>query len=224
MIQNFSNIQLFAGWVLPILFAVTIHEVAHGWVANKLGDKTALIMGRLTLNPLKHIDLLGTIIVPAILLLFGGFIFGWAKPVPISYVNLHHPRRDIALVAVAGPSANLVMAILWGLIAKLGTWMMLGFHLDWAMALVYMGQAGISINIVLMVLNLFPLLPLDGGRILTSLLPRGASIKYSRLEPFGFFILLILLATGVLSYLIGPVVMFLVRLVFIIFNFNSPML
>src|SRR3989338_8992777 len=112
--------QLFAVWTLPVLFAITVHEVAHGWIASKLGDKTALMLGRLTLNPLKHIDPIGTILVPAILLAVGGFIFGWAKPVPVTWRNLRHPKRDMAFVAVAGPAANFVMAILWALIGKGG--------------------------------------------------------------------------------------------------------
>ncbi len=196
--------QTFAIWVLPVLFAITVHEVAHGWLASKLGDKTALIMGRITLNPLKHIDPIGTILVPAILLFFGGFIFGWAKPVPVTWSNLNNPKRDMALVALAGPFANLLMAIFWALIAKLGV-VLLGInHESWALGIQYMGQAGIVINLMLMFLNLIPIPPLDGGRVLSSILPNRWSAKLDRIEPFGFFILLFLLAVGVLKYILFP--------------------
>ncbi len=198
-----SLIQKFAIWVLPVLFAITVHEVAHGWVASKLGDKTALMMGRLTLNPIKHIDILGTIIVPMVLFILGGFIFGWAKPVPVTWVNLKKPKRDMALVALAGPIANLLMALMWAGIARLGLYIGQE-HWPGALAIYMMGLAGILINIVLMIVNLIPIPPLDGGRVLSGLLPGPWSAKLDRIEPYGFFILLGLIAVGILWRVIGP--------------------
>lgn len=207
--------QLIAVAALPLLFAIIVHEVAHGWVAKQLGDATAQRLGRLTLNPIKHIDPIGTILVPGLLLLLGGFIFGWAKPVPVTWENLRHPKRDMAIVAAAGPGSNFAMAILWGLFAKLGSVLPAGY--DWAaLPMQYMGQFGIVINVVLMVLNLLPLPPLDGGRVAVGLLPGPMAWQLSRLEPYGFFILLGLLATGLLGYILGPPVHLLERLVFIL--------
>ena len=193
-------------WILPVLFAVTVHEVAHGWVASRLGDKTALMLGRLSLNPIKHIDMVGTIIVPFLSLMLGGFVFGWAKPVPVDYRNLHHPRRDAALVAIAGPVSNLLMAIFWAFIAKLGVIMLdpQSTTFSPALFLEYAGRAGISINLVLMILNLLPIPPLDGSRVVSSLLsPRLANV-YDAIEPYGFFILALLIFTKVLSSILGP--------------------
>lgn len=191
-------------WAVPVIFAITVHEVAHGWVANFLGDPTAKSRGRLTLNPLKHIDPVGTVILPAILLFLGGFVFGWAKPVPVTWQNLHNPRRDMALVAAAGPLANLVMMILWAILAKLILISQSSSEL--AGLLLVMCSAGIIINIVLMVLNLFPVLPLDGGRVMTSLLPVNLARSYARLEPFGLIIIVVLLASGVLGKILIPIV------------------
>jgi Zn-dependent protease len=199
---DLSLVQKISIWVIPVILGITVHEVAHGWVARKLGDNTAFMLGRLTLNPLKHIDPMGTILIPAMLLLFQtGFIFGYAKPVPINWKNLSHPKRDMALVAAAGPMANLLMAIGWALLLRLG--MVLG---DSGLSLVYMGVAGISINGILMVLNLLPLPPLDGGRVLTGLLPGPMAYKFSRIEPYGFFILIGLLVTGVLGTVLWPLI------------------
>jgi Zn-dependent protease len=215
--DHLSTLQKFAVWVLPVLFAITVHEVAHGWMASKLGDKTALIMGRLTLNPLKHIDLIGTILVPGILLMLGGIVFGWAKPVPVTYENLNKPKRDMAIVAAAGPFSNLIMAIIWAGIAKLGVVL---YHtgFSWALAIVLMGQAGIIINLLLMAINLIPIPPLDGSRIVSGFLPNKASLIYNRLEPYGFFILLFLLITGILGLIISPIINLLFRLIAIIFG------
>lgn len=215
--MDLSTLQKVAIWVLPVLFAITVHEVAHGWVASKLGDKTAMIMGRLTLNPLKHIDPIGTILVPGILLLLGGIVFGWAKPVPVTYENLNNPKRDMAIVAAAGPIANFVMAIIWALIAKLGMILVQG-DFSWALAIVYMGHAGILINLVLMILNLIPIPPLDGSRVVSGFLSGKAALKYNRLEPYGFFILLILLVTGVLGFIIGPILALIFRVIAMIFG------
>ena len=170
MFNDLSPLQIAAIVVVPTLFAIVIHEIAHGWVAYRLGDKTAYLMGRLTLNPIKHIDPIGTIIVPAILIYSVDFAFGWAKPVPIDWRNLHNPKRDIALVAVAGPGANLLMAIFWGLVAKLAS----SLPADLAFVaepLWTTGLFGILINTVLMVFNLLPIPPTDGGRIAISLSP-----------------------------------------------------
>ena len=203
--------------ILPLLFAITVHEVAHGWVAHKLGDKTAMMMGRLTLNPIKHIDPIGTVLVPAMLLLFGGFIFGWAKPVPVTVENLRQPKRDMALVALAGPAANLLMALLWAIIAKIGV--SLGAGAEWlGTPLMLMGIAGITFNLVLMVLNLLPILPLDGGRILESLLPGPLSYKFSRLEPYGIVVLVVLLVAGLLPQLLGPPIHFFQKTIFQLFG------
>ena len=201
---DLSLVQKIAIWVVPVLLGITVHEVAHGWVARKLGDNTAFMLGRLTLNPLKHVDPMGTILIPGMLLLLqAGFIFGYAKPVPINWKNLRHPKRDMALVAVAGPVANLLMAVGWALLLRLGT--SLG---DSGMALVYLGVAGITINAILMMLNLLPLPPLDGGRVLTGLLPGPWAYKFSRIEPYGFFILIGLLVTGVLGIILWPLISF----------------
>ncbi len=187
------------------MFAITVHEVAHGWVARMLGDPTAMMLGRLTLNPIRHVDPVGTVLVPGVMLLFSPFIFGWAKPVPVTWENLRQPKRDMALVALAGPAANLFMAALWALVIKLG--LLLGSTMSWlAIPLVYMGVAGIFINVVLMCLNLLPLPPLDGGRIATGLLPGPVAAKFARIEPYGLIILLALLLTGWLWTILAPVV------------------
>ncbi|MDD2768854.1 MAG: site-2 protease family protein [Methylococcus sp.] len=202
--DDLSLIQRISIWVLPVLFAITLHEVAHGWVANKLGDNTAKSLGRLSLNPLRHIDPVGTILVPGLLLALGGFIFGWAKPVPVDWGRLRHPRRDVALVAAAGPAINLAMALVWAVLLRLALEM--PENLEYAaLPLGLMGKAGIAINTVLMVLNLLPIPPLDGSRIVSSLLPLKAAIQYSRIEPYGFWILLILIYTDILGrILVGP--------------------
>ena len=201
--DEFSLIQKIIIWGIPVIFAITVHEVAHGWVAMKLGDRTAQMMGRLTLNPLKHIDPVGTLLIPGVLLMAGGFIFGWAKPVPVTYQNLRKPKSDMAWVALAGPASNLVMAIIWAVVAMIGISLLRsGFAMGEAMA--YMGAAGILINTMLMLLNLLPLPPLDGGRILVSLLPGPLAWKVSRIEPYGFFILVGLLYFGVIGSILHP--------------------
>lgn len=190
------TIQTLLIYAVPILFAITIHETAHGWVAAKLGDKTAWMMGRLTLNPIKHIDPIGTIVVPAILFYTSGFIFGWAKPVPINYNALRSPKQDMLWVAIAGPASNFIMAFFWLLLLiTINT----GFFAN-------MAQFGIYINLLLAVLNLLPLPPLDGGRVMSALLPNKLARQYDQLEPYGLFILLALLVFGVFQNLIFPIV------------------
>jgi len=216
--QNLELPQEIAVWILPVLFAITVHEVAHGWVAKQLGDPTAQMLGRLTLNPIKHVDPLGTVIVPLIFLLLpGGLIFGWAKPVPVTWENLRRPKRDMALVAIAGPLANLLMAIGWALVKKFGL-LMAATMPSVAIPLIYMGTAGILINLVLMILNLIPLPPLDGGRVLTGVLPGPLAWQVSRIEPYGFLVLITLLMTGILGQVIWPVLAGMMRLFDLVFG------
>ncbi|KUJ75299.1 peptidase [Thiomicrospira sp. XS5] len=202
-----SIMQKIAIWTIPVLLAITLHEAAHGWVASKLGDKTAEMLGRVTLNPLKHIDLVGTIIVPVALLVLGGFVFGWAKAVPVNARNFKNPARDMAWVAVAGPLSNLVMAIGWAIVAKIGYDLSAGGTSpdNIGQFLAYSGMAGIAINLVLLVLNMIPIPPLDGSRVVSAFLPSGLSYTYNRLEPYGLFILLGMMFLGVLGPIIsGP--------------------
>ena len=201
MLNELTFIQRIVVWVIPVIFAITVHEVAHGWVAKKYGDNTASMLGRLTLNPIKHIDILGTIIIPGLLLLSStGFIFGWAKPVPVNPRNFKNPKKDMAIVALAGPVANLLMAIAWALVVRLGVFINVEAV---SLPLIYTGIAGISINLVLGIINLLPIPPLDGSRIVTGMLPHKWAWQYNRLERFGFIVLLILLWTGGLSYILG---------------------
>lgn len=192
-------------WALPVLLAITLHEAAHGWVANRLGDPTARLLGRITANPLKHIDLIGTVAVPLILVVLGGFVFGWAKPVPVNVNNFKNPLKHMAMVAVAGPASNLLMACFWTLI--------MAFAINWLepdqwlkRPLAMMAQAGVLINLVLMVLNLLPLLPLDGGRVVTGLLPPRIAMTFMKIEPYGMIILILLLFSGILGKILSPIV------------------
>jgi Zn-dependent protease len=209
---EFSLIQKIILLAPPILFAITLHEVAHGWMANRLGDPTARMLGRLTINPLKHIDPIGTVVVPLVLFIatHGNFMFGWAKPVPVTAQNFANPRRGMAWVALAGPVANLLMGIAWVAVAWLARALAPQFPL--VEPLYYMGQFGVVANVVLLILNLFPLPPLDGSRVLTGFLPpEGARVMY-RIEPYGLFIVAILMFTGVLGYLLGPLMDWLINL------------
>lgn len=214
--QEMNIIQQLTIWALPVLFAITLHEVAHGWVALRCGDKTAMMLGRLSLNPINHIDLIGTVIVPGILLMVGGILFGWAKPVPVNWHHLNKPKRDMVLVALAGPFANLLMTLLWAGVAKIA----LTLSLDHSAkeALFMMGMAGININLLLMIFNLLPLPPLDGSKIVIGVLPNKLAWQYSRVEPYGFFILLLLLFAGALNYIIVPIMKFTIGLIIMVFH------
>jgi Zn-dependent protease len=192
-------IQEIAVYAIPVLFAITVHEAAHGYVARMFGDNTAYVLGRVTLNPVKHIDPLGTIVIPLAMVLMTGFMFGWAKPVPVDWGSLRKPKRDMIWVAAAGPSANLLMAILWALVYRVLAAASVQEPFFWLVA-----RAGISVNLIFMALNLLPIPPLDGGRIVSGLLPTRASIAYSRIEPYGLIILLVLMFTGALSFLLRP--------------------
>ena len=197
--MDFANIiQTVAIYAIPVLFAITVHEAAHGYVARHFGDNTAAMLGRVTLNPFKHIDPVGTILMP-LLLYFGtggAFVFGYAKPVPVRFGHLRNPRWDTLWVALAGPGSNLAQALIWGVLLYLlvGMGITEPFFLE-------MCRAGMLVNVVMAVFNLFPLPPLDGGRVLASLLPPGPSMALSRLEPWGFFIVMALVLTGVVSNL-----------------------
>jgi Zn-dependent protease len=199
---SLTSVQKFAAAALPILFAITLHEAAHAWAAKKFGDPTADRLGRLSLNPLKHIDPLGTLLIPALTYFLSGFVFGWAKPVPITWENLRHPKRDMVLVAAAGPVSNLVMAFGWALVARMA--LSLPETLAWvASPLLVMGVYGIFINALFAVFNFLPLPPLDGGRVAVGLLPGPAAYQLSRLEPYGVFIVLFLFMIGALSVVVG---------------------
>ena len=203
-LPELTLIQKIAVWALPVIFAITLHEVAHGWVANKLGDPSAKMLGRLTLNPIKHIDPIGTIVVPIALLVLGGFIFGWAKAVPVNPNNFKSPARDMAWVAIAGPVSNLAMAIAWAVILKVGV-VLQSSTPEVGQFLIYSGLAGVSINLILCVLNLLPIPPLDGSRVLSAFLPKKTAWQFNRVAPYGFFILIGLMLTGILMPLImGP--------------------
>jgi Zn-dependent protease len=187
-------IYLLAVNAIPLLLAITLHEAAHGYAARVFGDRTAEMLGRISLNPIKHIDWVGTVAVPALTLAIGGFFFGWAKPVPVNFNNLRNPKTDMIWVAAAGPAANLVMAIGWAIILKVND----------IPAIDAIARAGVAWNVGLMVLNLLPILPLDGGRIVAGLLPGPLSYKFSRMEPYGMFIVLGLAVAGVLGTILSP--------------------
>jgi len=201
--------QGIAIYALPVIFAVTLHEAAHGYVAKYFGDNTAYSAGRISLNPLRHVDFIGTLVVPLTLFVLSkltlgaGFLFGWAKPIPINFGNLHRPKRDMLWVAAAGPAANLFMALCWAMVTKLGS-VMLGS--SYAIPMILMGKAGIEINLILMVLNLLPLPPLDGGRMAVSLLPNPIAYHFAKIEPYGFMILIVLLFSGILGAVVFPII------------------
>lgn len=200
-----TTAQQIAVWILPVLFAITLHEAAHAWVASLCGDTTARQLGRLSFNPIKHIELFGTIIVPILILVLSNFhfVFGWAKPVPINSNQMHNPRRDLALTTAAGPASNLLMAFLWAGLFKLAT--LLHPQTSYpALFLLLASQAGILINLIFAFINLIPIPPLDGSRIVASLLPIRQAYLYFKLEPFGFLILLLLMVFNLLGWIINP--------------------
>ncbi len=212
-----SLIQMLAIAALPVIFAITLHEAAHGYAARHFGDPTAWQMGRISLNPLRHVDLVGTIIIPIAILLFSGgsFLFGYAKPVPVDFSRLRHPKQDMLWVALAGPGANLFMAFCWAFMLKLAWVLPAG---DYTLPLSEMSKIGIVVNCVLMILNLLPLPPLDGGRVAVSLLPHRLSWKFAQLERWGFPILLVLLFTGILGTVMNPLVRLSTRFIEAIFG------
>ncbi|WP_324780879.1 site-2 protease family protein [Thiobacillus sedimenti] len=207
--MELTLIQKIAVFALPVIFAITLHEAAHGYVARYFGDMTAAAAGRISANPLKHIDPVGTILVPLVILLTskllggGAILFGWAKPVPVNFGRLRRPKQDMLWVAAAGPGVNLVMAVFWALMIQLGHALGSGFA---SAPLMLMGAAGVFINVILMALNLIPLPPLDGGRIAVSLLPVKQAMQFARLEPYGLFILLGLMFTGILGIILWPLI------------------
>jgi Zn-dependent protease len=215
-------VSTLAIWALPVIFAITLHEAAHGYVARHFGDPTAYLAGRISLNPIRHIDPVGTLLVPGAILamskLLGGgaILFGWAKPVPVDFSRLRHPKRDMLWVAAAGPGANLFMALIWAMFFKLATVMP---ENSYTVPLMKMSDAGIQINAILMLLNLIPIPPLDGGRIAVSLLPHHLAWRFAKLEPFGFPILLLLLFSGVLGLLLGPLMAGFEYLLALLFRF-----
>lgn len=208
---------------LPVIFAITLHEAAHGYAARHFGDPTAWQAGRITLNPLRHIDPVGTLLVPAIILITSYFaagsalLFGWAKPVPVSFGRLRNPKRDMLWVAAAGPLANLAMALGWAALFKLAELLPPNLY---TLPLAKMSVTGIEINLVLMVLNLLPLPPLDGGRITVSLLPMRQAMQFAQLERWGFPILLVLLFSGILGTILWPFVALFKNLIIFLFQLN----
>ena len=207
--MELTLIQKIAIYALPVIFAITVHEAAHGYAARYFGDMTAHLAGRISLNPIKHIDPFGTILVPALMMMAGGILFGWAKPVPVDFSRLRNPKRDMLWVAAAGPASNLVMAILWVFVLKFSG----GLPSYIGVPLELMAQAGVMINVVLMVLNLLPLPPLDGGRIAVSLLPHHLAYRYAKVERYGFIILIVLLFTGVLAKILQPLIFGVISLI-----------
>jgi Zn-dependent protease len=216
-------IQQIALWALPVLIAIIFHEVAHGWVAYRLGDPTAARMGRLTLNPLAHIDPIGTVLLPALLIISNApFLFGYAKPVPVNFQNLHNPKRDMVWVALAGPVTNLLLALGCILVLKIGLPLIApgpvqassSAVINFLAPVALMAKNGVLINVVLAVFNLLPLPPLDGGRVAVGLLPEPQSSLLARLEPYGFLILIVLLMTHALDKIIGPATEFLINFYF----------
>lgn len=217
--NTLSIIQEITIWILPVLLAIIVHEVAHGWVANIFGDKTALLLGRLTLNPFKHIELIGTIIMPLLCAFFNGPIFGWAKPVPINPRNFSNFKLATILVAIAGPLSNLLMAIMWAAIIKITlSYFPNEFDKTIKLFVIHMGYAGVSINLFLMILNLIPIPPLDGSKVVEQFLPVVLHEIYQTVKPFGFVILILLLSFNILSVIINPIYNWLQQIIFSFIN------
>mgnify|MGYP001155038016 FL=1 len=220
-------IQKIVVFALPVLLAITLHEAAHGYAARWFGDHTAELAGRISVNPLRHIDPVGTVLVPLMILVVSkllggaGILFGWAKPVPVNFGRLRHPKKDMLWVAAAGPASNLVQAVAWGLMIQLALLLDDGFA---SRPLLLMGAAGVFINVILMALNLLPLPPLDGGRIAVSLLPMRQAVAFSRIEPWGMFILLGLMFSGVLSVVMWPLIQLFIGLTAFVTGLDSARL
>lgn len=208
-------VQTIALAAIPVLFAITLHEAAHGYVARHFGDMTAAQAGRISLNPMRHIDPFGTVILPLLTLWMGGILFGWAKPVPVNFAALRHPKKDMLWVAIAGPASNLVMALGWALLYKMGLLFPENYFAD---PMLGMAMWGIRINVVLMVLNLLPLPPLDGGRVAVSLLPHRQAFQLAKIEPYGMFILIFLAITPVLSLILSPIIGWVYKLLSLLFG------
>jgi len=202
-----ETLYTIAIWAVPVLLAITLHEAAHGWMANRLGDPTARVLGRISLNPIRHIDPIGTIVLPLALLMLSGFVIGWAKPVPVDMRYFKKPLLDMAVVALAGPASNFLMACGWAILALIGKLMYTpgdGFTLY----MMKVGDAGIMINLILMVLNLLPVPPLDGGRVVAGVLPPRIAVPFMKIEPYGMFVVIFLLVSGILGKIIWPMVLF----------------
>jgi Zn-dependent protease len=225
--MELSLIQKISVFAIPVIFAITLHEAAHGYVARYFGDMTAAAAGRITANPLKHIDPVGTILVPLLILLTskllggGAILFGWAKPVPVNFARLRRPKQDMLWVAAAGPGINFVMAVFWALMIQMGHALGSGFA---STPLILMGAAGVFINVILMALNLIPLPPLDGGRIAVSLLPMKQAMQFARIEPYGLFILLGLMFTGILGIILWPLISLFIGLIALVTGLDSAQL
>ena len=213
--MHYDLIQTISIAAIPILFAITLHEAAHGYVARYFGDMTAYQQGRISLNPIRHIDLVGTILLPVVTLWLGGILFGWAKPVPVNFGALRHPKKDMLWVALAGPASNLFMAFCWALLAKFALGMQGNYFTE---PMLEMARIGIKINIVLIALNLLPLPPLDGGRIAVSVLPPRQALMLARVEPYGMFILIFMAFTPLLGWILMPLMAGLMRLISFIFG------
>jgi len=212
-----ETIRTIAVYALPVLFAITLHEAAHAYAAKYFGDNTAYSQGRMSLNPLVHVDIWGTIVIPIVMFLFSGFVFGYAKPVPVEFGRLRNPKRDMAWVSLAGPLANFIMAVLWLILGVLLVFFQVGEEFPHKVA-----QAGIITNLLIMAFNLLPIPPLDGGRVVTAMLPHRAAYAFARIEPYGFFIVLALVLLKVVGYWLTPVMAlggYLVQLVATPFTF-----
>ena len=214
------TIRLIALYAIPGIFAITLHEAAHGYAARHFGDLTADQAGRITLNPIRHIDLMGTIVIPVLILIAsqGKYAFGWAKPVPVNFGRLRNPKRDMLWVAAAGPGANLLMAILWAFVIKAMQGVPPNYFTE---PVLLMARGGIIVNAVLMVLNMLPLPPLDGGRIAVSLLPQGLAYRFAKIEPFGMIILVVLMLMGVLGAVMWPFIAGFIGVLAALFNIGG---
>lgn len=203
-----TTLRLVTIYAIPVIFAITLHEAAHGYVAKMFGDNTAYVLGRVSLNPARHIDPFGTVIFPLLTLFLGGMLFGWAKPVPVNQGQLREPRRHMVWVVLAGPGANFLMALMWAVLLRILLSMGQAEGFLWEVS-----RAGISINLILMVLNLLPIPPLDGGRVVMNIVPLEAERTLARIEPYGIWILLLLLLTGIIQPVIGSGVNFFYKLI-----------